>query len=46
MGFSQNHAACAVRISSGHATTAQDFEMFSQSWLSLIQKTNHLQKVA
>jgi cysteine desulfurase len=46
MGFSQNHAACAVRISSGHATTAQDFEIFSQSWLSLIQKTNHLQKVA
>ena len=46
MGFSQNHAACAVRISSGHATTAQDLHNFSQSWLSLIQKTNHLQKVA
>ena len=46
MGFSQNHAACAVRISSGHATTAQDLFDFSQSWLSLIQKTNHLQKVA
>jgi cysteine desulfurase len=46
MGFSQNHAACAVRISSGHTTTAQDLFGFSQSWLSLIQKTNYLQKVA
>jgi cysteine desulfurase len=46
MGFSETEAACAIRISSGHATTAQDLHSFSQSWLSLIQKTNHLQKVA
>jgi cysteine desulfurase len=46
MGFSETEAACAMRISSGHATTAQDLHNFSQSWLSLIQKTNHLQKVA
>lgn len=46
MGFSETEAACAIRISSGHATTPQDFERISQSWLSLLQKHNNLQKVA
>jgi cysteine desulfurase len=46
MGFSERDAACALRISSGHATTAKDIERFTQSWLSLNQKYNHHQKVA
>ncbi|MFM7621638.1 MAG: cysteine desulfurase family protein [Alphaproteobacteria bacterium] len=46
MGFSESASACALRISSGYATTAQDLHDVTQSWLKICEKKHAFQKVA